>query len=232
MTVARVSKYVAPLIALTLALATTVASANEVTRSRTFDSAAISSIALKAGVGEVRIEQGSGNSIETQVTIKPKRTTGIFGSLPDVKNLDISATTRGDQLSLEVDANNIEEAWLLRLPNKSLSALEVKVGVGDVKITAPAKRIEVDLGVGDADIDVGTGAVQLQVGTGDASIRTPRANAGDIDGKTGVGGVSLKGVGAAMKSSPVGGSVSGKGNGQQPIEARVGVGDLNIVLTD
>ncbi|MBM4209300.1 MAG: DUF4097 domain-containing protein [Gammaproteobacteria bacterium] len=217
---------------ITLALSTTVAAADEVTRTRSFKAAEIASVALRSGVGEVRIEQGTGDVLEAQVTIKPKRTTGIFSALPDVKNLDMSATTRGDQLSLEVDAKNIEERWLLRLPKKMLSAVEVKLGVGDIKATASAKRIEVDVGVGDADIDIAVGAITLQVGTGDASIRTPRVNAGTIDGKTGVGGVSLKGLDGTVKGSTVGGSVSGQGAGQQPIEARVGVGDLNIVLSD
>lgn len=230
MPAARSAFFASALIA--LALATNVAAADEVTRSRSFKATEISSLALRSGVGAVRIEQGTGDTLEVQVTIKPKRTTGIFSSLPDVKNLDMSATTRGDQLTLEVDAKNIEERWLLRLPKKTLSAIEVKAGVGDVKVTAPAKRIEVDLGVGDADIDVQLGAITLQVGTGDASIRTPRVNAGTIDGKTGVGGVSLKGLDGTVKGSAVGGSVSGQGAGQQPIEARVGVGDLNIVLSD
>ncbi len=215
-----------------LAVATNVAAAVEVTRSRSFKATEISSLALRSGVGAVRIERGTGDTLEAHVTIKPKRTTGIFSSLPDVKNLDMSATTRGDQLALEVDAKNIEERWLLRLPKKMLSAIEVKAGVGDIKVTAPAERIEVDLGVGDAELDIPVGTITLQVGVGDASVRTPRANAGTIDGETRVGGVSLKGLDGRERQYAVGGSVSGQGAGQQRIEARVGVGNLSIVLSD
>ena len=206
--------------------------ASEAAKTRTIDAQSISSIKLKAGVGSVRIESGSGDTLEARVTLRAKRTTGIFSSLPDVEKLEISATSRGDQLELGVDEKNIQEDWVLRLPNKKMSALEIMVGVGDVKVLASAKRIEVDLGVGDAHIDVVSGAITIKVGTGDAHIKTALANAGDIKGVTGVGSTSLKGLEGTVKSNAVGGRVSGKGGGQQPIDATVGVGDLSIELDD
>jgi len=204
--------------------------AGETTKTRTIDAQSIKSIVLKAGVGSVRVEPGSGEKIEARVVLRAKRTTGIFSSLPDVGKLEISATTRGDQLELDVDAKNIQEDWVLSVPSKSLSALEVMVGVGDVKVFAPAKRIELDLGVGDADIDVVSGAIKVNVGTGNLRIKTALANAGEIKGTTGVGSTSLKGLEGTVKSNAVGGRVSGQGGGQQPIDATVGVGDLSIEL--
>jgi|GEM_PF-1009305 len=204
--------------------------AGEATKVRTIDAQSISSVTLKAGVGSVRVEPGSGDTIEARVVLRAKRTTGIFSSLPDVEKLEISATTRGDQLELDVDAKNIHEDWVLKLPTKKMSALEIMVGVGDVKVTAPAKRIELDLGVGDAGIDVVTGAIKVSVGTGDLRIKTALSNAGEIKGTTGVGSASLKGIEGTVKSNAVGGRVSGQGGGQQPIDATVGMGDLSIEL--
>ena len=149
-----------------------------------------------------------------------------------MQKLDISATTRGDQLTLSVDSKNIEEEWIVRVPKMNLSSLEVKLGVGDARVSTPAKRVEVDVGVGDVNLDITAGAITVKLGTGNASIRTSIANAGTIDGKTGVGSVSLKGLEGTVKGSTVGGSVTGKGRGQQPLEGRVGVGDLDIVLTE
>lgn len=208
------------------------AAASEVTRTKAIKVEGIASIVLQAGVGQVRIEPGSGEAIDARVTIRAKRNTGIFSSLPDVQKLDISATTRGDQLTLSVDSKNIEEEWLVRVPKMNLSSLEVKLGVGDARVSTPAKRVEVDVGVGDVNLDITAGAITVKLGTGNASIRTSIANAGTIDGKTGVGSVSLKGLEGTVKGSTVGGSVTGKGRGQQPLEGRVGVGDLDIVLTE
>lgn len=208
------------------------AGTKEVTRSKSINAAGVASVVLPAGVGDVRIEQGSGELIEARVTLRPQRAMSFFGSQPDLEQLDIAATIRGDQLTLDVDAKNIEEDWVVTLPKTLLSALEVKVGVGDVRVSAPARRLKVDVGVGDVDIDVPSGAVALQVGTGDAAIRMPASSAGSIVGRTGVGGVTLRGFEGSVKSATVGGSASGKGRGQQPIEARVGVGDLQIELTD
>ncbi|NDE01666.1 MAG: hypothetical protein EBZ91_07935 [Gammaproteobacteria bacterium] len=176
--------------------------AGEVTRTRTLSAADVSALVVTAQVGDVRVEQGDGDSIVAQVTLKAKRTTGVFSSLPDVSTLEMSVTTRGDQLRLGVDAKNIEER----------------------------RRIEVDLGVGDATIDVPTGAISVQIGTGDATLRTTLANAGSVEGKTGVGKVSLSGLDGTVNSRAVGGSVSGTGRGREPINAMVGVGNLSITL--
>ena len=206
--------------------------AAEATRNKSFDSRAVGSLSLKVAVGGVRIEPGRSDDIEVSVTLKAKRTTGIFSALPDVSMLDISSTTRGDELSLEVDAKNVEEQWLIRLPRKLLSAIEVKLGVGEVAVNAPAGRFDIDVGVGDANIDIPGGAVAVTVGTGDARIKTRLADAGTIKGKSGVGSTALTGVQGTVKSSTVGGSVSGQGQGKQPIEATVGVGDLSVTLVD
>lgn len=205
--------------------------AGEATKSRTFDAQSINGILLKAGVGDVRIEQGSGNDLEVKVTLVAKRNTGIFSSLPDVEKLDIAARTRGDQLELGVDAKNVEERWVLRLPRKTLSALELKVGVGEVNVAGDVKRFELDLGVGDARIDLPTSAIILQVGTGSARVKTRLDNAGVIEGKTGVGDVSLIGLEGSVKTRAVGGRVEGKGRGDQPIEVTVGVGNLQIEVS-
>lgn len=205
--------------------------ASEATKTRTFPVRSVNAVVLKAGVGGVRVEPSSTESIEAQVTLRAKRNTSIFGSVPDVEKLDISATTRGEQLELDIDAKNIEEQWVLKIPKKVLSSLEVKLGVGNVAVVSDAKRLEVDLGVGDVELDAPTSAVAINVGTGDARVKTELSSAGPIEGTSGVGSVSLTGLEGTVKSRAVGGKVTGKGRGQQPIEVTVGVGDLTIELT-
>jgi DUF4097 and DUF4098 domain-containing protein YvlB len=204
-----------PLLAALLALAPAIApAADSVTRTRMLATDPVASIVVEAGVGEVRIEQGEGNAIEARVTITPKRTTGPVGKLPDVSKLEMSATMRGDQLRLEVDSKNIEERWVLRLPKKVFSAIEVDLGVGEATVTAPA------------------GAIVVNVGTGDADIRSTRANAGTVEGTTGVGGLTVTGVDGTVERHMVGGSIKGKGKGREPIEVKVGVGDLKVTLAE
>ena len=206
--------------------------ATEVTRTQSLDVTQINSIQLKAAVGRVRVEQGAGDTVEVQVTLKAKRTTGFFGSLPDVDKIDMTAITRGDELTFEVDAKSVEEDWLVRLPKKTMSAIGIKLGVGDVAVTAPAKRIEIDLGVGDAAVDVPTGAIEVTIGTGEGKIKTKLANAGSIKGKTGIGSVTLDGVNGSVKTATLGGNLTAQGKGREPIEATVGVGDLSVTLVD
>jgi DUF4097 and DUF4098 domain-containing protein YvlB len=222
-----------PLLAALLALAPAIApAADSVTRTRMLATDPVASIVVEAGVGEVRIEQGEGNAIDVRVTITPKRTTGPVGKLPDVSKLEMSATMRGDQLRLEVDSKNIEERWVLRLPKKVFSAIEVKLGVGEVSVTTNARRVEVDLGVGELTVEAPSGAITVNLGTGDADIRSTRANAGTVEGTTGVGGLTVTGVDGSVERHMVGGSIKGKGKGREPIEASVGVGELKVTLTE
>ena len=222
-----------PLLAALLALAPAIApAADSVTRTRMLATDPVASIVVEAGVGEVRIEQGEGNAIDVRVTITPKRNTGPVGKLPDVSKLEMSATMRGDQLRLEVDSKNIEERWVLRLPTKVFSAIEVNLGVGNASVTTNARRVEVDLGVGEATITAPAGAIAVNVGTGDADIRSTRANAGTVEGTTGVGGLTVTGVDGTVERHMVGGSIKGKGKGREPIEVKVGVGDLQVTLVE
>jgi hypothetical protein len=222
-----------PLLAALLALAPAIApAADSVTRTRMLATDPVASIVVEAGVGEVRIEQGEGNAIDVRVTITPKRTTGPVGKLPDVSKLEMSATMRGDQLRLEVDSKNIEERWVLRLPTKVFSAIEVNLGVGNASVTTNARRVEVDLGVGEATVTAPAGAIAVNVGTGDADIRSTRANAGTVEGTTGVGGLTVTGVDGTVERHMVGGSIKGKGKGREPIEVKVGVGDLQVTLVE
>ena len=222
-----------PLLAALLALAPALApAADSVTRTRMLATDPVASIVVEAGVGEVRIEQGEGNAIEARVTITPKRTTGPVGKLPDVSKLEMSVTMRGDQLRLEVDSKNIEERWVLRLPKKVFSAIEVKLGVGEVSVTTNARRVEVDLGVGELKLEAPAGAIAVNLGTGDADIRSTRANAGSVEGTTGVGGITVTGVDGAVERHMVGGSIKGKGKGREPIEVKVGVGELKVTLAE
>jgi hypothetical protein len=208
------------------------AAPEEVIRARSFPAADLGSIVIKAGVGGVTVEAGGGEQLEVEVTLRPRRTTGLFSPLPEVEQLQLGAKVRGDQLTLAVDAKNIEEKWRVRLPARVLSAVEIKLGVGDVRIDAPARRFEVDVGVGDVGIKVPAGAILLRLGTGDARIESKLGEVGAIAGKTGVGSASLHGLEGVIRSGGVGGKVSGTGRGQQPLEARVGVGDLEIILKD
>ena len=204
----------------------------EVVRTQRVPAGDLGSVLLKAGIGGVTVEAGGGDHFEVEVTLRPRRTTGLFSPLPDVEQLQLSTKVRGDQLILGVDAKNVEEKWRVRLPSRPLSVVEIKLGVGDVRVEAAARRFEVDVGVGDVGLKVPGGAVEVRLGTGDARIESRLADTGTVFGKTGVGSASLHGLEGVVRSGGVGGKVNGTGRGQQPIEARVGVGDLEIVLRD
>lgn len=200
------------------------------TKTQTFEAKSIHTIVLTADVGTVRVEASSADVIEARVTLRPKRNTG-FNALPDVNAINMTATVSGGRLALDVKEKNVEESWVLRLPRKMVSALELQVGVGEVSVTNHAQQLQLSLGVGDATVLAPIGAVNVSVGTGDVLVTTSLTNAGGIDGTAGVGNVSLRGLNGSMKSHMIGGKVSGKGRGRHSIQVTVGVGDVKIELT-
>lgn len=200
------------------------------TKTKTFEAKSIHTIVLMADVGTVRVEPSPADVIEVRVTLRPKRNTG-FSTLPDVNIINMTATVSGGRLTLDVKEKNVEESWVLRLPRKMLSALELRVGIGEVSVTNHAQQLQLDLGVGDATVLAPIGAVNVSVGTGNVLVKTSLNNAGAVDGAAGVGHVSLKGLNVSMKSHMIGGKVSGKGRGHHPIQVKVGVGDAKIEIT-
>jgi DUF4097 and DUF4098 domain-containing protein YvlB len=88
------------------------------------------------------------------------------------------------------------------------------------------------LGVGEATVTAPAGAITVNVGTGNVEVRSTRANAGSVEGTTGVGGLTVTGVDGTVERHMVGGSIKGKGKGREPIEVKVGVGELKVTLAE
>ena len=101
------------LVSALLALLPTVApAADKVTRTRMLASDGINAILIQARVGSVRLEPGEGNAIEAKVTLEAKRNSDPVSDLPDVTKVQMSATTRGDQLRLGVDEKKLRLAYV------------------------------------------------------------------------------------------------------------------------
>lgn len=202
-----------------------------VTRQKDFAASGITAVALDAGVGSVRIEQGDADRIKVTARLEAKRMSSPLSALPDVSKLDIRHAVVNGTLELRVDVKNLHEDWVVTLARSPLNRIDVELGVGDIEVQGNARRISIESGVGDVRVDAAAAEINVDVDVGDARVVTSQKSAGSIDAKTRVGEVTLKGSKTSSMSGSVGASVSSQAEGSNPVIIKVGVGDVRTDLT-
>ena len=195
------------------------------------------SVGLDTAVGDVMISPSADGAIHVTVRLTPRKG-GIFSSLEKAKEqveaATLSVRRHGKRIDLEIQGFSgeprFEARWQLAVTPDL--ALEIDMGVGDLKIEGIAGPIEADLGVGDVDLEGTGGEVAIDVGVGDITVKAPAAAYGSIECSTGVGDASVR---AGENSSKGTGMISkdlswtGKGSGSMDLET--GVGSIAVVLT-
>jgi len=178
----------------------------------------LTSLTIRAGVGDVQIEGGATNEVVVQVEVKPRG--GIFfgDRQPerDAEALQIEAPTSGDELALALGPKHHgdtvwQESWTVRVP--AAFAASVKLGVGEITVLDLDGNVKVEIGVGDVRVE-GTyqsfGDVHATCGVGDVSLRTPS--------------------GRDQGEGFIAHTLSANGPGKATIRAHAGVGDVKIRL--
>lgn len=228
-------------LAILLAIATAAAAAPSAAAARTltgsFPAADLEGIAIEAGVGDVTLTAGDGETVSVEVELKPRRG-GLFSSMRaaerEVERAELGAQVDGRELALKVDTGSsgdrrFEERWTVVLPARLAAALEV--GVGDVVVQGLAGGVDLELGVGEAELRVVDGDVSVEVGVGDATVRGPAAAYASADCSGGVGDAVIQAGGHNADSDGfVGHSARWDGAGRCRLEIEIGVGDARVFL--
>lgn len=176
----------------------------------------ITTVVVKAGVGEVELTgDAPENALTARVDLSPK--SGFWSSRSQrvVERAELVATVEGDTLTLRVsprgDNNNFGEEWTIHMP--AGLAAKVRLGVGEVKVFEILGDIDVDLGVGEVRIEgeySAFGDIRAASGVGDATLRTPE--------------------GRQSGEGFVGHSLQERGPGKSAIRVSIGVGETQIRL--
>ncbi|MCD4748426.1 MAG: hypothetical protein K8R59_03540 [Thermoanaerobaculales bacterium] len=201
-----------------------------------FDAASLAMVQLESGVGDVEVFSGGGDLVRAEVILSPRRG-GFFSSLKtsrrQIQEATLEAEVRGDVLRLNIDSGGkeqrFEERWTLFLPSHLIFNLDL--GVGDVKITDLMGGVNLEIGVGEVEIAVSGGSVQAEIGVGGVTIHAPIENFGGIECAAGVGDVLIKAEGHKITGEGfIGHAAEWKGEGENFINAEVGVGNVHVVL--
>lgn len=196
----------------------------------------IERVVLDTGVGDVELIATSGDTIDIDIVLKPRKG-GIFSSMKraqrEVDEATFEMEHSGGELRLRVatdaEERHFEESWTVRMPD--YLAIELDMGVGDLEIRGFSGGVRVDSGVGDALIQVTRGDVILDMGVGDVTIQAPEVEYGSVEVASGVGDARLRVAGEKVASEGfVGHSSEWRGSGPSRISADIGVGEVKVEL--
>lgn len=160
-------------------------------------------------VGSIEIITVDSNELSIEIEIEGKDE-GWFSKNRDVSNVELSKRVRDNRISLEIDEDNLNQEWVIKVPKSA--AIDIEVGVGSIEIQKLENSVEAEVGVGSIRID------------------TVLDDFKRIELSTGVGDTSIKGFSGDLESSRniVSSETRYRGNGEHSIEAEVGVGDIKV----
>lgn len=199
-------------LALVLALSAAVMTAqakDSKTITASFPSNSLAELEVDIAVGKIDLQTYNGDTIEVDILVELKESDSWFGK-PDVSEATLNSNTSGDKLSLEINSDDYELSWQVKVPVNL--ALDVEVGVGKI------------------DIQDLNNSADLEVGVGKIKIETTATDFKKVSLDSGVGKTAISGFGNVETSekSMVGSTTDYRGQGQYSIDAEVGVGNIRL----
>jgi hypothetical protein len=176
--------------------------------SQQFESTSVQQLDINAGVGDISIEVTDASQISVDIEVRGSKS-WFFGRT-DVSDATLESTVNNKGvLSLEVPLDDTEQTWVIKVPRKL--ALELTLGVGNIKLDGSAGDIEATIGVGSF------------------TAKLPVPEYKNIALSAGVGDVNLQNTtGKTERSHLVGADLDYTGSGAQSMAVTVGVGDATV----
>ena len=197
-------------LAVGLALSTTAFADRVKHIDQTVDASMLDSVRLEISVGELDIETYDGDEIQLDIDLEAQRS-WLTWRRRDVEDVELEVRVTNSRVYLSIDERNIAQHWRIKMPTKL--ALDIDVGVGEIRIEDFSNNLEMEVGVGSVRIEVaGTDydSIHVEAGVGDAFIR----------------GFSNR---ADNERNFISANAYYQGDGEYKIEIEVGVGDVEVV---
>lgn len=175
----------------------------------TFNISGQQKLAIDVPVGSLELSTNKGNQVTVSIELKAKNNS-MFSDDAKLEEITLQHKQSSNKLSLSIDEDDVQQTWLISVPEAM--AIDLELGVGD---------IEVDNFANSAAIDVGVGAVRISSALADYQSIT-------LD--SGVGDTKISGMKNAPKHTRkmVSSTTKYRGDGQYSINVEVGVGDIKV----
>lgn len=164
-------------------------------------------VSFEIAVGSIVIETWDKDVMELDIEVK-EGDNGWFSSA-DMDEVELDISGNNDDISLEIDVEDVVQKWHVKLPKTA--------------------SIDIDLGVGEVDVELFERSASIDVGVGEVDLELASDNYREIELESGVGGADLDGFkGAERERNIVNESIRWRGEGKYDIEIEVGVGDIDV----
>ncbi|HKV97529.1 MAG TPA: hypothetical protein VJR90_08590 [Gammaproteobacteria bacterium] len=218
------------------------------TRTLTADVSAsgIETLAITAGVGELRVTSSADDAVHVSVRLEQKSREFLWffhwqssTTTREIQSAQIVQQRQGDHLGLslgsssKLDTNQVKQHWDLQIPARLALALNMKVG--QVNVQGVAGGVNVNLNVGEIDVDVPHGPLQASVNVGQISATSATSAPGPINLSSDIGEAAVfiqgKRVRGGGRHSGLGRRIHLSGSGPDSMKLDVNVGEVDLRLT-
>jgi hypothetical protein len=178
--------------------------------SHRIDASTLESVEILIPVVQMEIEVYDGDDVELEIDIHSQRRMWVFGRR-NVDDIELEIDRDGNDLTLGINEKNLEQTWRVKIPRNL--ALNMNIGVGEVKLYKFANDLDVDLGVGEVSVlvdDLEYRSINLSVGVGETTIRGFEHS-------------------ARSNRDLVSDSTHYNGSGEHRMDIEVGVGEARVV---
>lgn len=191
-------------------IATSASAASAAVKEYSIDPDGVEAVVIRAAVGTVQLREGQGDAITVRLDIEGSRT-GLLRRRADVSEMELDIDRRGSRLQLSFEEADAKADWIVELPR--MGAVDVQLGVGEIRGELAGGDLDVRLGVGEVDLQLSKSAI------------------GRIAATSGVGSARISGGDDSVESRKiVTESARSRGAGEHRVDIKVGVGEVNVQL--
>ena len=209
------------------------------------DAAALKSLTLRVGVGEVRVTASSDDRIHAQVTLRQKQREFMWffhwvsqGTAKDIAAASLQQVQQGDSVILSLDypgddqGDDLKQEWEVQLPARL--ALTADMKVGELSIEGVTGGVDADLDVGELSIDTPAGSMRANVNVGEIRATSGSTQLGQVSLSSSIGEAvtTIGGKSAGFhEHDGLGNRVSLPGTGPDSMHLSVNVGEVSLHVT-
>lgn len=159
-------------------------------------------------VGSLELETTTGDEIILDIELEAKKD-GWFAGDNDISDIELKTKISKTEVSLKIDDDDLNQAWVLKVPQSLM--LDIDVGVGNIALSQLKNSAELEVGVGSINITLTDDFKHIEL-------------------ESGVGETSIKGLSGKVenKRNVVTSESRYHGKGTFSIDAEVGVGDITV----
>lgn len=205
----------------------------------------LNTLAISAGVGELRVTPSNDDLVHVSVRLEQKSREFLWffhwqsnTTTREIQSAQLVQQRSGERLDLslgsssKLDTNQVKQHWTLQIPARLALALNMKVG--QVTVQGVAGGVNVNLNVGEIDLDTPRGALNARVNVGQISATSASRRLGPIDLSSDIGEAAVfmngKAVRGGGRHSGLGRTIHLTGSGPDTMKLSVNVGEVDLRL--